>query len=423
MADRKTPVEPTAPVEPTRRGRRKLEDVEAAAAKAAAVTASKANAAKTNARTKTAILTEQEKQAEILRRKREKEAKERKERNAQRWADFKFRAAAFSRTMMVVGPIVAPMSVAWTGQSGFAINVLGWNFLASILYAAAYELTTIFSAYMYHEAKKDGDKGWEYRIATWVFAAGAGLQQWWHYSDNWHATPRSVTYSTMTAIGVIVWELYARLIHRRGLRADGKLPGARPRIGLARWLRFFPISWIAWSGSVRHGFDNFQDMWIWAESEWERKRTRRDKIKDLKAENKDLKARLADLESLTSGQVIKGEIERVPTPDPKRTPVRTSRIEVGSVPTPTSAPELEAGSPAVDPDDESAEFRPTPAEIQAIKEMVEAEIVLNRQNVMDYIRDEDNRHRLGQPEGIATKRASELAKWGRNNSDGLKAVI
>jgi hypothetical protein len=326
----------------------------------------------------------------------------------------------------VIGPIIAPMSVAWTGQSGFATGVLGWNFLASLLYAAAYELTTVFSAYMYHEAKRDGDKGWEYRVATWAFAAGAGLQQWWHYSDNWHATPRSVTYSTMTAVGVIVWELYARLIHRRGLRADGKLPAPRPRIGLARWLRYFPIAWTAWSGSVRHGFDNFQDMWTWAEVECERKRSTRDRVKILRAENKELKQRLADLETLTSDRVVQAKVERMPTPDPKPLEIRPEQpeggprqLEAAADPTPSDGSEMNPG----DADHRSEEtFRPTDAEIQALKEMADAEIRFNRQNVMDYLRDPANRVRLGQAEGIATKRAADVAKWGRDNYSEIKAV-
>lgn len=413
MAERKTPVEQPAPVErPTRRGRRKLEDVEAAAARAAAKTTSKANAAKTTARTKTAILAEQERQQAIIDRRKAAEAKKRKERNAARWSDFKYRAGAAGRHAMVVGPIIAPMSVAWTGQSGFATSVLGWNFLASILYAAAYELTTIFSAFMYHEAKKDGDKGWEYRIATWMFAAGAGLQQWWHYSDNWHATPRAVTYSTMTAIGVIVWELYARLIHRRALRADGKLPGARPRIGLARWLRYPRISFTAWSGSVRHGFEDFETMWTWAEIERERGRTRRDKVKALRQQVKDLEKQLADLKPSKSDPVVVLKAERV---DPQ--PV--AQIEAGPE---VSAPELEAGPPPVDPGDDDHGFTPTPAEVQAIREMIDAGTRLNRENVMSYMRDDDNRNRLGQPEGIATKRAAEVAAWGRENGKGLRSV-
>lgn len=417
MAERKTPVEHDAPVErPTRRGRRKLEDVEAAAAKAAAQTASRANAKKTQVKTQTAVMAEKERQQAIQDRQRAAAAKRRKERNAQRWADFKTRLGTAGRTMMIVGPIGAPMSIAWTGQIGFAQGILKWPFAGGVSYAAAYELSIIFCAWMYHEARKDGDSGVYYRALTWFFALANGAQQWWHWSDNWRATPRSVTYSVMTMIGILIWEAYAKLIHRRKLRFDGKLSAARPRIGLIRWLRYSRISWTAWSGSIRYGFDDFNDMWIWAETEREKSRNNRTRIKDLKARVKDLEKQLADLSKSTPDPVPTVEVERVLTPDPEPTPAPLPELEAGPA-------ELEAGPTEPDPGDDDHAFQPTPAEIQAVKEMVEAEIRLNRENVMKHMRDEDNRARLGQPEGIATKRAADLAKWGRENGTGLKAVI
>lgn len=414
MADRKSPVEPSAPVErPTRRGRRKLENVEAAAAKAAVKTTSRANDVKTQARTKTAVLSEAEKQRAIIDRQKAAEAKRRKERNAQRWADFKTRLGSFGRTAMIVGPITAPMSIAWTGQIGFAQGILKWPFAGGVMYAAAYELSIIFCAWMYHEARKDGDSGAYYRALTWMFAMANGVQQWWHWSDDWKATPRAVTYSVMTAVGILIWEAYAKLIHRRKLRADGKVSGSRPRLGLIRWARYPRISFTAWSGSIRYGFDDFNDMWTWAEIEREKGRTRQTKNKELRAELKTLRQQLADLtkpkpdpEPVVEAEMI--DPDPAPAIDPGPTPERK---------------ELEAGPTPLDLGDDDHTFEPTQAEIQALREMVDAEIRLNRENVMTYMRDNDNRHRLGQPEGIATKRAADLAKWGRDNGNGLKAVI
>lgn len=414
MADRKSPVEPSAPVErPTRRGRRKLEDVDVAAAKAAVKTTSKANDVKTQARTKTAVLNEAEKQRAIIDRQKAASAKRRKERNAQRWVDFKFKLGRATQTAMIVGPITAPMSIAWTGQIGFAQGILKWPFAGGVMYAAAYELSIIFCAWMYHEARKDGDSGAYYRALTWAFAIANGVQQWWHWSDNWKATPRSVTYSIMTAVGILIWEAYAKLIHRRKLRADGKVSGSRPRLGLIRWARYPRISFAAWSGSIRYGFDDFNDMWTWAEIEREKGRTRQTKNKELRAELKTLRQQLADLTK--------------PKPDPE--PVVEAEV-IDPEPAPEINPgptlerkELEAGPTPLDPGDDDHAFEPTQAEIQALREMVDAEIRLNRENVMTYMRDNDNRHRLGQPEGIATKRAADLAKWGRDNGNGLKAVI
>ncbi|RPE27311.1 hypothetical protein EDD38_7456 [Kitasatospora cineracea] len=172
---------------------------------------------------------------------------------------------ALAQRVLVVGPILAPMAVAWTGQSQFAIQILDWVFVASLLYAAAYELTTVYWAWLYHQARTDGDSGWEYRLATWVFAAGAAVQQWWHYSNHWHATPRAVTYSVMSGVGVLLWEGRARLLHRRKLRSEGKIPSARPRIGLVRWVRYPGRSWTAWSLTILEGHRTLDEAWTAAD--------------------------------------------------------------------------------------------------------------------------------------------------------------
>ncbi|MEU2453943.1 hypothetical protein ABZ605_28170 [Streptomyces sp. NPDC012765] len=147
--------------------------------------------------------------------------------------------------LLTMIPILAPMAVAWTGQSGFAIRVLAWGFAASLVYAAAYELSTAFCAYLYDQARQDGDKGWGYRIATWLFGAGAAVQQWWHYSNDWNPTARAVTFSAMSMVGVILWEMLASLRHRRKRRKAGNLPPALPSLGMDRWVRYPVRSWTA----------------------------------------------------------------------------------------------------------------------------------------------------------------------------------
>lgn len=171
-----------------------------------------------------------------------------------------------ARFGLVSIPVLAPMVVAWTGQAGFAMKIIGWDLPAAILYAAAYELTTTFCAWMYHEARSDGDGGFEYRAATWAFALGSATQQWWHYSADWHATPRSVTFASMTIIGLIVWELYARLMHRRTLRKKGLRSEVMPKIDLVRWVRFPRHAWRAWSHMIRTGERDIECAWVAADS-------------------------------------------------------------------------------------------------------------------------------------------------------------
>ncbi|UDF11865.1 hypothetical protein LH646_30490 (plasmid) [Streptomyces sp. WA1-19] len=173
--------------------------------------------------------------------------------------------------LMVIGPITAPMAVAWTGQAGFAEDILGWVVPFTILFAAAWELSTAFVGWMYHQARQSGDAGTLYRVSTWVFALGAAVMNFWHASGEpvagsrvwdaqaeiwteqityWHFTPKAVAFAAMSIVGMVLWELYASLIHRRKLREDGKVAKARPSIGAVRWVRYPVHSFMAWSLAI-----------------------------------------------------------------------------------------------------------------------------------------------------------------------------
>ncbi|MFJ4576812.1 hypothetical protein ACIP4W_36510 [Streptomyces sp. NPDC088846] len=173
--------------------------------------------------------------------------------------------------LMVIGPITAPMAVAWTGQAGFAEDILGWVVPFTILFAAAWELSTAFVGWMYHQARQGGDAGTLYRVSTWIFALGAAVMNFWHASGMpkegsrvwdakeeiwteqityWHFTPKAVAFAAMSIVGMVLWELYASLIHRRKLREDGRVAKARPSIGAVRWLRYPVHSFTAWSLAI-----------------------------------------------------------------------------------------------------------------------------------------------------------------------------
>ncbi|MFI8343959.1 hypothetical protein ACIF8W_28360 [Streptomyces sp. NPDC085639] len=173
--------------------------------------------------------------------------------------------------LMVIGPITAPMAVAWTGQAGFAEDILGWVVPFTILFAAAWELSTAFVGWMYHQARQGGDSGTLYRVSTWIFALGAAAMNFWHASGEpvpgsrvwdakaevwteqityWHFTPKAVAFAAMSIVGMVLWELYASLIHRRKLREDGRVAKARPSIGAVRWFRYPVHSFTAWSLAI-----------------------------------------------------------------------------------------------------------------------------------------------------------------------------
>ncbi|MFE7808525.1 hypothetical protein ACFU51_28410 [Streptomyces sp. NPDC057430] len=218
----------------------------------------------------------------------ERKAQARDRRQSRKLArpSFSARVAGFvkanARRVMVAGPILAPMAVAWTGQAGFAGDILGWVFPFTLLFAAAWELSTTFVGWMYHRARKAGDAGTLYRVSTWVFAGGAALMNFWHASGQvvgqtfdratgrwvdqityWHATPRAVSFAAMSIVGIVLWELYASLIHREHLRAENKVAKSRPRIGMIRWFRYPQHAWTAWSLTITdESLDTLERAWV-----------------------------------------------------------------------------------------------------------------------------------------------------------------
>jgi hypothetical protein len=176
-------------------------------------------------------------------------------------------AADLGQRLLVGVPILAPMAVAWTGQSEFATRILGWPLAAGIGFAAAWELSTAFCAWMYHRARTAGASGLKYRFATWCFAAVAALMNYWHAAGpGWAPNARAVSFATMSVAGIVLWELYASLVHSEQLRAEGMAPPVRPRFGPVRWIRYPVRSWTAWSLAILEGHRTVEAAWTAADA-------------------------------------------------------------------------------------------------------------------------------------------------------------
>lgn len=75
-------------------------------------------------------------------------------------------------------------------------------------------------------------------------------QAWTEQMTYWNFTPKAVAFAAMSIVGMVLWELYASLIHRRKLREDGRVAKARPSIGAVRWVRYPVHSFTAWSLAI-----------------------------------------------------------------------------------------------------------------------------------------------------------------------------
>jgi hypothetical protein len=186
----------------------------------------------------------------------------RRARRAARRARFVTAMPRWADRALFVLPIMFPMAVAWVGQIRFAMIVMGWPLPAAIVFAAGFELSTAYVARLDWLSRAAGDSALLFRAATWGFAAGAATMNYWHAAGPRFApTGEAVSYGLMSITGVVLWELLSTYRHRTALRAEGKLPAARPRFGLARWIWFGRLTRVASLLTLRDGYTTTDLAW------------------------------------------------------------------------------------------------------------------------------------------------------------------
>jgi hypothetical protein len=148
----------------------------------------------------------------------------RRVRRAARRAAVRAAAPLWADRALFILPILFPMAVAWVGQIRFAMAVMGWPLAAAIVFAAGFEMSTAYVARLDWLARAEGDSGLLFRSATWGFASGAAIMNYWHAAGpNFAPTGEAVSYGLMSITGVVLWELLSTYRHRRTLRSEGKL--------------------------------------------------------------------------------------------------------------------------------------------------------------------------------------------------------
>jgi hypothetical protein len=186
----------------------------------------------------------------------------RRARRAARWATVRAAAPTVAERALFVGPILFPMAVAWIGQIQYARTIMGWPLPGAVVFAAGFELSTVYVARLDWKARGQGDHGLVFRAATWMFAALAASMNYWHAAGpGLSPTGEAVSYGAMSLAGVVLWELLSSYRHRSRLRSAGTLPPRRPRFGLARWVWFPRVTHLARLLALRDGHTLTESAW------------------------------------------------------------------------------------------------------------------------------------------------------------------
>jgi hypothetical protein len=126
-----------ADAELERRGRAALQELELAEARRAA----------------------EQKRTEARRRQAVGRRSARKTRRAAHRAAVRAAVPRLAERALFVGPILFPMAVAWIGQIQYARTILGWPLPGAMVFAAGFELSTVYVARLDWKARGEGDHG------------------------------------------------------------------------------------------------------------------------------------------------------------------------------------------------------------------------------------------------------------------------
>jgi hypothetical protein len=186
----------------------------------------------------------------------------RKARRAVRRTRARAAVPRWAERALFVGPICFPMAVAWIGQIQYARTVMGWPLPGAVVFAAGFELSTVYVARLDWKARGEGDNSLVFRAATWMFAGLAATMNYWHAAEpGLRPNGEAVSYGAMSIAGIMLWELLSTFQHRIRLRAAGILPPRRPRFGLARWLWFPRVTHLARLLALHDGYTLTGDAW------------------------------------------------------------------------------------------------------------------------------------------------------------------
>ena len=123
--------------------------------------------------------------------------------------------------------------IALAGQTGAAVEWLGWPLLFALGAVAAVEFGGIILSVYGDHRRRLGERALAARVLSAAVAGGAVAVNWLGHHDHLQGG----FFAGMSALGYGVWLLHSGARRRDQLRADGNLPPVAPVYGPWQWVR------------------------------------------------------------------------------------------------------------------------------------------------------------------------------------------
>jgi hypothetical protein len=168
------------------------------------------------------------------------------------------RSAQWHRNAALVAPLLLVNTAAIYGQSGWAFDHLGHNWIVAVLFALAVESIGVFLAAEAHAALMAGHASGALRLGSYAVGALVGCLNFAHYAaqPGYRPNPLAVTFGLLSSISPWLWAIRSRSLNRDRLAEMGLVDPRAVKFSRLRWA-LFPLRTFAafraavWAGITR----------------------------------------------------------------------------------------------------------------------------------------------------------------------------
>jgi hypothetical protein len=173
------------------------------------------------------------------------------------------------RDIITTIPLLIVNTIAITGQYIFwRAHLPTFPAIAALGFALALESISVFIAYHAHLAELSNDSAFRLRFGSYAAGLIIGLLNGSHFLINGMLSAAAVGMFILSASSPVLWAIHTRRLSRDDLKKQGLIEDRSVKLGIMRWLLWFPESFGAFRLAIWRG-ENRPDIAI---ASWEENR-------------------------------------------------------------------------------------------------------------------------------------------------------
>jgi hypothetical protein len=148
----------------------------------------------------------------------------------------------FGRFLKRIAPVaVLTAALSFSAWSLFFVSRhLGAPIPVAVVVSTIFDGGAVYLADLAADHTREGDSGFGPRMCVWILALASAWLNRLHAVYGHYPTSSELLWMAPPIVAVVIYDFTIRFLHRKTLRATGRIPSAMPRFDTASWV-LFPI--------------------------------------------------------------------------------------------------------------------------------------------------------------------------------------